>query len=150
MSTMITYEMVLDIMVVGYAEVQKSWGGATVNLNTGEFVADGIDAYACAVTPDVLGPNGFHAGTIEIPESATFAEFEHAVSVAVGEFKGVATYLGIFHDDKKGTIDFDAVEIVSTTDEVDALHKTRPVIGGAYNFATGDGYWPTLDEADIL
>lgn len=147
---MITHDMVLDMMVTAYAETQKSWGGCTINLNTLEWVPDGIDAYACAVTPSKLGPNGFHSGTIEIPESATFAEFEHAVSVAVGEFKGTATYLGIFHDDKKGTIDFDAVEVVATTEEVDALHKIRPVVGGAYNFATGDGYWPQLDDADIL
>jgi hypothetical protein len=117
---------------VAFYETKKSWGGATIGMETLDIVPDGIDAYACAVSEH----------TIDIPEGPDFLAFSNAFNQAYHDFYGKAVFLGVFHDDDKHTIDFDAVEIVGTTDEVDALNRTRPVIGGAYNFKTGNGYWP--------
>ncbi len=116
---------------VAFYETKKSWGGATIGMLTFDIVPDGIDAYACA-----------DGETITIPEGPDYLAFSNAFNQAYHDFCGMTTFLGVFHDDEKHTIEFDAVEIVGTTDEVDALNRTRPVIGGAYNFKTGNGYWP--------
>jgi hypothetical protein len=118
------------IKQIAYKRVQKSWGGATIRQD-GYMVPDGTDAYAVSVSP-----------TVSIPESASFLTF-------VAAFNGVMSkidtgyYIGVFHDNVKRTIDFNMVTVVDTTAEVDALYAAgNPIQGGAYHFATGDGYWP--------
>jgi hypothetical protein len=114
-----------------YRAVRQPWGGATVDLVAGGTVPDGTDAYAVTVT-----------GTRSIPEDATYAQFVAAYDQARAAF-AAAPFLGVFHDDVKGTIDFNGAVVVATTAEVDALHAAgHPVDGGAYHFATGNGYWP--------
>ena len=79
--------------------------------------------------------------SVSIPETATYQEFAHAFTVALTRY-GVSPYLGVWHDDEHHVIEFDPVDVVSTTAEVDALGAIYPVAGGAYHFATGNGYWP--------
>jgi hypothetical protein len=110
-----------------YRMAQKPWGGATIDLSTGDALPDGMDAYAVAV-----------GQTVTIPVTASLAEFADAYARADRS----ATHLGIFHDADHGVIEFDAVRVVKTTAEVDALYRESAFSGGAYNFATGDGYWP--------
>ena len=95
---------------------------------------DGTDAYAVSLRPAGMT-------SVSIPEHATFSEFEHAFTVALIRY-GVSPYLGIWHDSDAGVIEFDPVDVVGTRAEVDALGAIYPVAGGAYNFATGDGYYP--------
>jgi hypothetical protein len=95
------------------------------------MVPDGADAYAVAIS-----------GTLSIHENASFATFVAAFDMIMADM-GEADYVGVFHDDVKLTIDFNVVAVVDSTDEVDALYAAgNPVTGGAYYFATGDGYWP--------
>jgi hypothetical protein len=51
--------------------------------------------------------------------------------------------LGVFHDDKLGTIEIDPTIIVATTDEVDSVVAYNGATGGAYDYNSGNGYWPS-------
>ena len=114
-----------------YNKVKKPWGGATINQNTGKAVPDNADAYAVATTD-----------TIEIPEDATYAQFARAYARAQARFGG-SSHIGIFHDNAKGTIEFNGATVVKSTADVDKLWKAgNPITGGAYHFKTGNGYWP--------
>lgn len=117
-----------------YDLVRKPWGGLTMDTYTTFPVPDGIDAYAVsALRLDEQG--------ISIPEYASFIEFLVAYNDAQAKFN--APYLGIFHDDSKGTIDFDPVVLAWSTEQVDTLYRLGyPVAGGAYHFTDGIGYWP--------
>ncbi len=114
-----------------YERVQEDWGGATINQATGNEVKP-QDAYAVTDTE-----------TISIDENASYKEFSNAYDEAKSRF-GSSPNLGIFHDNAKGTIDFNGTQIVKTTADVDRLYaQGNPVTGGAYHL-TGDGndYWP--------
>ena len=113
-----------------YYECRESWGGATMRQGTGEFYPDGKDAYA-VTTGD----------TFSINENSSLAAFMRAVDKVAEDYPD-ATYIGVFHDDVKHTIDVNPVEVLNSRDEVDAFAETHTITGGAYHFATGDGYWP--------
>lgn len=126
------------IKQIAFKRCQESWGGATIRQD-GYMVPDGADAYAVAVGP-----------THSIHENASFATFAAA-------FDGIAAsvdtgyFVGVFHDDVKGTIDFNMVTVVESTEEVDALYAAgNPVKGGAYHFASGDGYWPQGTPSEYI
>lgn len=131
----LTADAVSAMLDSAYREVRKSWGGVTVSLDTLQSVPDGIDAYAVSLRPAGVPP-------VTIAEDAGPDVFRHALSVALARFGAHAPYLGIWHDDDNGVIEFDPVDVVSTRAEVDALGAIYPVAGGAYHFATGLGYWP--------
>jgi hypothetical protein len=120
--------------IAAYRRTREPWGGATVHTEFSELIPDETDAYAVTVKPPGMA-------TVSIPENSSPAEFTAAFNRALEVF-GSATYLGVFHDSGKHTVEFDPVEIVKTTDEVDEIARTHPVVGGAYHFATGNGYWP--------
>ena len=122
-----------------YAEVRKSWGGATVDPRTGKDLPQGADKYAMSVKPSGLD-------TTSISEHATAAEFGEAMDVAKAKYgnqlaKG-GSYLGIFHDDDLGRIDIDPVTVLDNLNEVETIGAWTHAIGGAYHFASGDGFWP--------
>lgn len=119
---------------VSYARALLSWGGATVGMSDWELVPDGIHAYSVSLKlPEQK--------IVEIPENASWQEFSDAWDKAVCEYS--SPWLGIFHDDNQHVIQFDPVIVVGTTEEVDKLYRDGyPVEGGAYDFATGNGYWP--------
>jgi hypothetical protein len=115
---------------IAYKRVQGPWGGATISAD-GFMVPDGADAYAVAISP-----------TVSVFENSTFATFVRAFDAVMADMSDT-NYIGVFHDDVKKTIDFNVVAVVDTRAEVDALYAAGvPMPGGAYHFATGDGYWP--------
>jgi hypothetical protein len=115
---------------IAYRRANEPWGGATIR-HDGFMVDNRADAYAVAISP-----------TTSIHESASFDLFVSAFDSVLADM-GDATYIGVFHDNAKSTIDFNLVTVVSTRDEVDALYAAgHPMPGGAYHFATGDGYYP--------
>lgn len=116
-----------------FIATNASWGGYTIHWASFRSVAPYCDAYAVTVKE-------IDEETISIPADADFNIFERACMKACATFN--ASYLGVFHDDVKGTIDFDPVEVVATMAEVDKLALDHNVVGGAYHFATGNGYWP--------
>ena len=132
--TSITHAQVRAVHARAYAQVRKPWGGLTIDLSNAQTVPAGADAYAVSLRPAGMA-------SVSIPETATLAEFAHAFNVALTRY-GVSPYLGIWHDDEHHVIEFDPVDVVATTAEVDALGAIYPVAGGAYHFATGNGYWP--------
>jgi hypothetical protein len=118
-----------------YLDTIPEWGGATIDLETGYTLPKGINCYAVATKPKGIS-------TLSIPANVSVDVFTMAFNLAVAEFTGIAPYLGIFHDAGTHTIQFDPVTVVATREEVDELSNTYPITGGAFNFATGEAYWP--------
>jgi len=123
-----------------WQEVQQSWGGMTIDAHTGIPLAGDENLYA--VTAKL--PFGYQ--TVEIPETATEAQFKRAMDRALKDFGPLLAakgyHLGIFHDDEKGTIEFDPVVVTPSLEDSRALGAYSHNIGGAYNFADGNGYFP--------
>ena len=114
-----------------YRRVQASWGGATIRVSNGQFLASDAIGYVFATGP-----------TIEIPENADYFEFRGAVAKLEANYPD-AEYFGFFHDNAKRTIDLNPVMFVKTRAEVDAAYNDGvDMPGGAYELHTGDGYWP--------
>lgn len=114
-----------------FDQAQFPWGGATINHSTGEFVPGNADAYAVTF-----------GDTISLDVRDGFMLFSEAIDRVIRDYPGVP-FVGIFHDAVKGTIDINAVYVFDTTAEVDAYaEKNGEIIGGAYHFLTGNGYWP--------
>jgi len=128
-----------EIKSRGWAEVSKSWGGATIDSHTAEFLPDGADKYALTVRPRHMVP-------VHLPETISRADFERAMDQAKEMFRPVlerqSFYLGLFHDDDLHQIDIDPVAVVDSPDLVEQVGAYTHAIGGAYHFATGNGYWP--------
>ena len=122
-----------------YGEVTKSWGGATIDTDTGKPLAHDADVYAISVKP-----RGMY--TVSVPESATAEEFGRAMDRAKELFRPALErrgfYLGVFHDDDEGRIDIDPVAIVDSIPLVEQVGAYTRAIGGAYHFKSGDGFWP--------
>jgi len=129
------------------SEAQKSWGGATIDSHTGEFLPDGADKFALTVKD-----SGFE--TVSVPEGAGREEFMTAMDAAKEKFRPILErqnhYLGVFHDDDLGRIDFDPVTVVDTIDEVETIGAATRAIGGAYRFSDGNGYWPPHVDEDAV
>ena len=122
-----------------YAEVRKPWGGATVDPRTGKDLPQGADKYAMSIKPTGMD-------TTSIGEHASAEEFGEAMDVAKAKYgnqlaKG-GSYLGIFHDDDLNRIDIDPVTVLDTLQEVETIGAWSHAIGGAFGFASGDGFWP--------
>lgn len=116
---------------IAFHRCQKSWGGATLFVPTNQFLSADATGYVFAIGP-----------TIAIPENADYFEFRGAVAKLEANNPN-AEWFGFFHDNKKGTIDLNPVMYVKTKAEVDAAYSNGVEMpGGAYELATGDGYWP--------
>jgi len=122
-----------------YAEARKSWGGETIDTDTGEPLPQGADLYAISVKP-----RGMY--TVSIPEGASYEQFSRAMDRAKDLFRPALErrgfYLGVFHDDDQGRIDIDPVAIVDSVDLVEQVGAYTRAIGGAYHFKSGNGFWP--------
>lgn len=127
------------IMRETYAEVQKPWGGATIDSHTGVALPQGANAYAITV-------KGHKQETVSVHENATEQEFADAMLTARTRFSSIlqreSHYLGVFHDDVNHRIDIDPVIVVHNRADVDTIGAASHSIGGAYNFSDGNGYWP--------
>lgn len=122
-----------------YSEVQKPWGGATINARTGKPLASNADEYALSIK--TKGQE-----TVSIPEKASRQQFDQAMDQAKERYSSQLEYegshLGVFHDDENARIDIDPVIVVKNLAEVEAIGAATHAIGGAYHFASGDGFWP--------
>lgn len=120
-------------------EVQQSWGGATIDSHSAQPLPQGANKYALTV-------KGHNHETVSIHENATRAEFDAAMNTAKERFRPILErsqhYLGVFHDDENHRIDIDPVLVVNSLDDVHTIGAATHAIGGAYNFADGNGYWP--------
>lgn len=127
------------VKVETYREVRQSWGGATINAHTGIPLASNADRYALSVKDE-------HMDTVSIHETVSSTEFSQAMDQAKEQFRGVlendSHYLGVFHDDDNHRIDIDPVVVVENLNQVEAIGAYTHAIGGAYHFASGDGFWP--------
>jgi hypothetical protein len=122
-----------------WSEVQKSWGGVTIDAHSGEVLPQGADKFALTVKPPGIG-------SISVPEGATEKQFARAMDRALTQFRTLleasSSYLGVFHDDDTGRIDIDPVTVVDTQEEAEKIGAYSHNIGGAYHFASGNGFWP--------
>lgn len=128
-----------EIKAKTYPKVLEPWGGATIDTETGSPLETAEPRYALTVKPQGLDP-------VHIPEGASEADFYAAMDRARAAFGDELAksqrYLGVFHDDDEGSIDIDPVLVVDNLDDVEAVGAYTHAIGGAYNFADGNGYWP--------
>lgn len=116
---------------IAFKRSRESWGGATIRTSDSQFVADDAIGYVFSTGP-----------TIELPEDCDWREFGEAFDKLEANNPDAA-YVGIFHDNAKRTIDLNPVAYVKTRAEVDFAYAAgNPITGGAYELATGDGYWP--------
>lgn len=122
-----------------HSEALKEWGGATIDAHTGQALPQGVNKYAMTIKDKGME-------TVSIREGATRAEFETAMNVALERFRPIlereGSHLGVFHDDDLGRIDIDPVLVVDRLEDVHTIGAATRAIGGAYNFADGNGYWP--------
>lgn len=122
-----------------WEQVQQSWGGVTIDAHSGEMLTGNEDKYAVSAKPGGVT-------TLSIPEHATEAQFRKALDKAVKEFgpllQRAGHYLGIFHDDASGRIDFDPVVVMDSLHDSHAIGAYTRNVGGAYHFKSGNGYWP--------
>lgn len=133
-----------DVKDQAWQAVQQPWGGVTVDTHSGDLVADGADRYAMSVKPGSLK-------SVSVPVDATREQFDAAMDQALDKFGPVLArqgyHLGVFHDADVPRIDIDPVAVVDTPYQVDAIGAYAHSIGGAYHFATGNGYFPPhVDE----
>lgn len=122
-----------------YGEVLKSWGGATIDAHTGQALPQGANRFALTVKEK-------GGETVSIPQNASRAEFDAAMDKAIKQFRPILEreghHLGVFRDDDLGRIDIDPVLVVDKLEDVHTIGAATRAIGGAYNFADGNGYWP--------
>lgn len=127
------------VKTLAYAQAQTPWGGVTIDAHTGQLLDGKADAYAITVKPA-----GMH--TVAVPENAGPERFGQAMDLAKQTFRPVLEregyYLGVFHDNDTGLIDIDPVLVVATLAEVEAIGAYTHAIGGAYHFASGEGFFP--------
>lgn len=127
-------------------EVQKDWGGQTIDPRTGEAVHPET-GYALAIRhPDEK--------QLSVPvgasKEALSAEMDKAKATYADRLGADGVFLGVFRDDDEKRIDIDPVAIVDTPHEVETIGAHCHSIGGAYDFSsevngesgTGTGYFP--------
>lgn len=128
-----------DVKRDSYFEATQSWGGATIDAHTGKALPQGVNKYALTIKDKGVE-------TVSIPEGASKEEFDAAMETAKERFRPIlereGSHLGVFHDDDLGRIDIDPVLVVDRLEDVHTIGAATRAIGGAYNFADGNGYWP--------
>ena len=123
---------------LAFDSVQESWGGQTIDPATGAAI-DPKDGYSLSIK----SPEQKQLSVSENASEDDFAAMmDHAKEVYADKLKGSQVYLGVFRDNNNHRIDIDPVAIVQSKDDVDALGAYTHAIGGAYEFATGNGHFP--------
>jgi hypothetical protein len=120
-------------------EAQQPWGGTTINAATGQPIQGTPDAYALTVRkPGAL--------SVSVPGDANREQFMGAMDQARQQFdpelQRQGHHLGVFHDADLNRIDFDPVFVTPDRNESEAIGAYTRNVGGAYHYATGDGFWP--------
>lgn len=133
-----------------YTQTREPWGGATYNARTGNAV-DFHKPDKLALT--VREP---HEDPISVSPLANRQQFGEAMDKARAQFGSRLGYaghhLGVFHDADAGRIDLDPTVVVGDSSRKGRQDKgvqaAREIMqatnarGGAYHFASGDGFWP--------
>lgn len=122
-----------------YDEILKPWGGATIDPHTGQALPQGADLYALTARPPGMQP-------ISLPENPSPEEWHAGMDAARQAYGGILDreghHLGVFHDDDLHRVDIDPTIIVNNPHDVETIGAYTRNVGGAYHFATGNGYWP--------
>lgn len=128
-----------NLVDAAYQETRQPWGGLTIDSQTGQPLQSDADAYALTVRPP-------GTPTVNVPVHASAEEFTAAMNKARHHYRHLLErkdhHLGVFHDADLGRIDFDPTLIVHSPHEVETIGAHTNAVGGAYNFKSGDGYWP--------
>lgn len=136
-----------------FAATREEWGGGTYSPATGKSVNFRSPAKFAVTVRDPADPG------ISIPNVANREQFGNAMDEAhkryAGQLARGSHYLGIFHDPTKqvgghtGAIDFDPVAVVGGKggfekgrQQAKEVMSATHALGGAYHFASGDGFWP--------
>jgi hypothetical protein len=119
--------------------VQQPWGGATINAATGAPIQGNEDLYALTAKPP-------GEQTLSIPINASRDHFMSAMDEARKRYAHLLEranhHLGIFRDEDVNRIDFDPVVTTNNQRDAEAIGAHTRNVGGAYHFASGDGFWP--------
>lgn len=133
-----------------YQATREPWGGATYNPRTASAVDfHRPDKFALTVREPNESP-------ISVHPAANRQQFGAAMEQARAEYgtrlTGQNHYLGAFHDADAGRIDLDPTVVVGDPSRKHRMHKgleasqeimaATHALGGAYHFASGDGFWP--------
>jgi hypothetical protein len=122
-----------------YVAAQASWGGTTVDAHTGQAISTDQAAYALTIRDPGMSD-------VVLPESASASDFNAAMDQARQTFGPVleraGSALGVFHDDQNRTVEISPTLVVHSLGEVERIGAFTHAVGGAYNFADGNGYWP--------
>jgi hypothetical protein len=138
-----------------YSLTREPWGGATINSHTGTMIGDTANDVAAKTAAaqgkgfgtDRYGITMKRPGqeSVSVPPNVNREQFGAAMDEARQRFPQIANrggHLGVFHDADEGRIDIDPVLVVRTPEEVEAIGAATRAIGGAYHFASGNGYFP--------
>jgi hypothetical protein len=127
-----------DILRDAYVASRNEWGGATYSARYGVRVADDLDAYALTIREP-------GQDEMKIPATAGYAAFAEIMNAARTRYARILTWdkahLGVFHDAESGMIDIDPVYITPSLADANDVGAFTHATGGAYHFASGDGYW---------
>jgi predicted ABC-type ATPase len=122
-----------------YNEIQKSWGGSTIDAHTGVPITGTPDQYA--VTAKLPGQQTVSLG--DKPDAQSFSTaMDRAKEVFRDTLQQQGSHLGVFHDDAAQRVDIDPVRVVDTSHDVEAIGAYTNAVGGAYHFASGNGFYP--------
>lgn len=129
-----------------YQATREPWGGATYSAHTGRPVDTTADLYAITIKPPAVPSVSIHpsAGVVTFSDAMDLARTRFARQLEI-----VGGHLGVFHDEDLDMIDIDPVLIVPTLTDVETIGAFTHAIGGAYHFASGDGFWPPHVAADL-
>lgn len=122
-----------------WQQVQQPWGGATINAQTGQPIESGADLYALTAKEPGMD-------TVSVPLNASREHFMSAMDEARRRFGHLLQrsnhHLGVFRDEDVQRLDFDPVLVTPDRHEAEAIGAHTRNVGGAYHFASGDGFWP--------
>ncbi len=125
--------------------IKKEWGGTSFNLRNNK-PHDGKKGFAGGVIPNEQ--------TIRIPiaDALVPRKLASALTQARTKFKDYLGrpdhYLGVFRDDKKGTVTIEPTIILKTKSQAEALATHLKSDGGVYDYSTGDGVFPVRVKAN--
>lgn len=127
-----------DIKKRAYQSAQAEWGGETIDPVTGKnYDPSNTETGSYAVT--VRNPN---QPTISVPENATQEQFNAAMDrakEAYGQLEHPDHYLGVFHDNDLGRIDFDPVLIADSAKDAQDIGAYTGSKGGAFTYENFQG-----------
>lgn len=138
-----------------YDVAKEPWGGATINSHTGTFIGDSANDVARKTAAsqgqgfgtDRYGITVKQPGqdSVSMPTNVSREQFHAHMDEARSKFPQIANrggHLGVFHDADEGRIDIDPVHVVRTPTQVEQVGAATHAVGGAYHFASGNGYFP--------